>query len=99
MQTNTFGLAAEQARLAEYDRAIKLAETDKVRAEANIDQLEKQLEEIDNELLTMGVDPEKAPDELKNHEKEIVELGNEAGRLIAQAEELKDAPAKGAVGA
>jgi len=99
MQTNTFGLAAEQARLAEYDRAIKLAETDKVRAEANIDQLEKQLEEIDNELLTMGVDPEKAPDELKNLEKEIVELGNEAGRLIAQAEELKDAPAKGAVGA
>lgn len=95
MPSEAFNLAAEQARLAEYDRAIKQAEADKVRAETNIEQLEKQLSEINQELLRLGIDPDKAEEELQNLEKMIVEFRTEAGQLIAEAEELRKGSAEG----
>lgn len=94
--SEVFDLTAEQARLAEYDRVIKQAEADKVRAEANIEQLNEQLAQIDDQLMDLGVDPEKAGDELTNMEKEIVELRTQAGQLIAEAEELRKGSAEGA---
>jgi peptidoglycan hydrolase CwlO-like protein len=89
-------LAAEQARLAEYDRKIKEAEAEKIKAETSIEQLKKQLEEIDKQLSDMGIPPEKAQDELKNLEQEIVELREQAGRIISEAEELRKNSAEGA---
>lgn len=69
------------AKLEQYKRRIQKAQTDKARAEATLEALEKQEAETLAELEKLGVSPEELDSEIKRLEQEI------RGKL-AQVEEL-----------
>lgn len=71
-----------EARLQVLKARIDAARTEKARAEATLEQLEKQRAEILAQLAELGVSEESLPGEIERLEREIAEALAEAEQLL-----------------
>lgn len=74
-----------EARLNALKARIDAARTEKARAEATLEQLERQRAEILAQLVELGVTEDELPAEIERLEREIAETLTEAERLLRNA--------------
>lgn len=79
----------EALRLQQIKATIERGRTEKARAEATLESLQKQEEEIHRQLAELGVEPE-------NLEAEIEALKTTIAEQLSKAEALLAAPTEGA---
>ena len=75
-------MATVTERLENLKRQIEQGKTEKTRAEANLESLEKQRAEIEAELAEMGVKPDELDSEIEKLRGEIEAGLSEAERLL-----------------
>lgn len=73
-----------QERLEKLKVSLEKAKTTRTRAEANLEQLEKQKAEITQEMTMLGVTPETIEPTIKALEAEIEDLLSSAEKMIPE---------------
>lgn len=75
-------------KVAELNKALKQAETKKIQDETVLKTLRSQYTQVKNEMKEMGVEPEKAEDEIKKMDEEIEKLLLEAEACLPDLSQL-----------
>lgn len=71
-----------EKELRDLKENLEKAKSLKYKAEARLEQLNKQQEEIIQELKSLGVNPDELDEEIEKLTKEIEELFNESNKLL-----------------
>ncbi|WP_214688465.1 MULTISPECIES: hypothetical protein [unclassified Exiguobacterium] len=75
-------------KVAELNKTLKQAETKKIQDETVLKTLRSQYTQVKNEMKEMGVEPDKAEDEIKKMDEEIEKLLLEAEACLPDLSQL-----------